>query len=210
MSRFVLSTENFNYLDTRNITVGDNNYDYGENISIDVPLMFSSTLLVKGLDNLKINGSTKTDLNVKIMKNGQKLNLQLGPKFNYKKHELFLSLHSQSNITIILNFNLEKFKLTYPAKHSTDSNDTYEITTGNPRCVIRRHKRSAGPCILGGCPPTYQNDCHGQIKLFTQPYYTGDQYLYYGYQDFRNVYRVNRTIKSLIVYGDCCFRIMYK
>ena len=137
MSKFVTSTENSNYLDTRNITVGDNNYDYGENISIDVPLMFSSTLLVKGLDNLKINGSTKTDLNVKIMKNGQKLNLQLGPKFNYKKHELFLSLHSQSNITISLNFNLKKFILTYPAKQSTDSNDTYEISTGPPGCLDR-------------------------------------------------------------------------
>ena len=33
MSKFVPSTENFNYLDTRNITVGDNNYDYGENIT---------------------------------------------------------------------------------------------------------------------------------------------------------------------------------
>ena len=138
MSKFVPSTENFNYLDTRNITVGDNNYDYGENISIDVPLKFISTLLVKGLDNLKIDdykyGSKKADLIVEMMKRGQKLNLQLGPKFNYKKHELFLSLHSQSNITISLNFNLKKFKLTYPAKHSTDSNDTYEITTGRPRC----------------------------------------------------------------------------
>ena len=96
-------------------------------------MVFLSNLytVVTGLENLKINaykynyGSTEFDLIVEIMKKEQKLDLQLGPKFNYKKdHVLFLSLHSQSKFKIVLHFNV--LYLTYPAK-STDSNHTYEI-----------------------------------------------------------------------------------
>ena len=87
--------------------------------------------MVKGLEKLKINdypyryGSPREDLIVEIMKKEQKLDLQLGPKFDYKKdHVLFLSLHSQARFKIVLYFNV--LYLTYPAK-STDSNHTYEI-----------------------------------------------------------------------------------
>ena len=72
-------------------------------------------LLFKGLDNLKIGdykykyGSPIEDLNVTIMKKEQKLGLQLGPAFNYKKdHILSISLHSQSRFKMILHFNVSK------------------------------------------------------------------------------------------------------
>ena len=88
--------------------------------------------MVKGLEKLKINdypyryGSPREDLIVEIMKKEQKLDLQLGPKFNYKKdHVLSLSLHSQAKFKIVLHFNV--MHLTYPAKKSNDSNHTYEI-----------------------------------------------------------------------------------
>ena len=92
--------------------------------------------MVKGLERLKINdypykySSQREDIIVEIMKKEQKLFLQLGPKFNYnpkENHELFLSLHSESNLRIVLHFNVLQLNLAYPARHSTDSNDTYEI-----------------------------------------------------------------------------------
>ena len=97
-------------------------------------MVFLSNLyaVVTGLGNLKINqykykyGSSLASINVEIMKKEQKLDLQLGPKFNYlKDHELFLSLHSQSKFRIFLHFIV--IHLTYPAKKSNDSNHTYEI-----------------------------------------------------------------------------------
>ena len=45
MKSFVINTEHFNETYDRNITVGD---ELPRNISIDVPLKFLSTLLVKG------------------------------------------------------------------------------------------------------------------------------------------------------------------
>ena len=97
-------------------------------------------LLFKGLDNLKIGdykykyGSPKEDFNVTIMKKEQKLGLQLGPAFNYKKdHILFISLHSQSRFKIILHFNVSKdhckfnhSSIMYPARLLNDSEYGYE------------------------------------------------------------------------------------
>ena len=45
MSSFVMRTEDFNETYSRNISVGD---ELPRNISIDVPLKFLTTLLVKG------------------------------------------------------------------------------------------------------------------------------------------------------------------
>ena len=95
-------------------------------------MVFLSNLytVVTGLDNLKIDGykynygSRQASLLVKIMKKEQKLDLQLGPKFNYlKDHELYF-IYLKSSFRIVLHFNV--LYLTYPAK-STDSNHTYEI-----------------------------------------------------------------------------------
>ena len=70
-------------------------------------------------------GSPKADLFVEIMRKEQKLHLQLGPNFNYKKdHELLLSLHSQSKFRIVLHFNV--IHLAHPEEKSNDSNHTYE------------------------------------------------------------------------------------
>ena len=87
--------------------------------------------VVTGLEKLKINnykykyGSRQASLIVEIMKKEQKLDLQLGPKFDYKKdHVLFLSLHSQSKFRIVLHFNV--IHLAHPEEKSNDSNHTYE------------------------------------------------------------------------------------
>ena len=69
--------------------------------------------MVKGLEKLKIDDYkykySKADLEVKIMKKEKKLVLKFGPEFNYKKkHELFLSLHSQSKFRIFLHFDVVK------------------------------------------------------------------------------------------------------
>ena len=84
--------------------------------------------MVKGLEKLKIDGSSKADLDVEIMKKEQKLILQ---SVNYKKnHELYLSLHSEAKFRIVLHVNVLQLHLTYPARQSTDSNNTYEIDNG--------------------------------------------------------------------------------
>ena len=100
-----------------------------------------SILLLKGREKLKIDdynykyGSRREDLNVTIMKKEQKLGLQLGPKFNYKKdHVLFISLHSQSKLEIILHFNVsenhcrfDQSSIIYPARLLNDSEYGYEF-----------------------------------------------------------------------------------
>ena len=84
--------------------------------------------MVKGLEKLKIDGSSKADLDVEIMKKEQNLFL---PLVNYKKnHELYLSLHSEAKFRIVLHVNVLQLHLTYPARQSTDSNNTYEIDNG--------------------------------------------------------------------------------
>ena len=93
--------------------------------------------MFKGLGKLRINhylynyGSAEADLEVKIMKQERKLVLKFGPEFNYeKKHELFLSLHSQSKFRIFLHFNVVVVKsqcnfdepsIIYPARPLNDS-----------------------------------------------------------------------------------------
>ena len=98
-------------------------------------------LLLKGLKNLKIDdymynyGSKYSDLFVEVKKKEQKLGLQLGPQFNYKKdHDLFISLHSQSKFKIILHFNvsenhckIDQSSIIYPARLLNDSEYGYEF-----------------------------------------------------------------------------------
>ena len=136
--KFVVSTSHFEEKYDRNISVGD---ELPRNVSIDVPLKFLSTLLVKGLEDLKINkykynyGSDEFNITVKIKKSEKKLDLQLGPKFNYKKeHELFLSLHSESKFRIILHFDVnenhckfDQSSILYPARLLNDSKYGYEF-----------------------------------------------------------------------------------
>ena len=48
MFKFVVSTEHFTENYDRNITVGNPSNELPRNISIDVPIKFLSTLIVKG------------------------------------------------------------------------------------------------------------------------------------------------------------------
>ena len=111
-----------------------------------------SILLLKGREKLKIDdynykyGSRREDLNVTIMKKEQKLGLQLGPKFNYKKdHVLFISLHSQSKLEIILHFNVsenhcrfDQSSIIYPARLLNDSEYGYEFNLkGKKKSLLR-------------------------------------------------------------------------
>ena len=140
MFKFVVSTSHFEEKYYRNIIIGD---ELSRKVSIDVPIKFLSTLLVKGLENLKINqyryeyGSDEFNISVKIKKSEKKLDLQLGPTFNYKKeHELFLSLHSESKFRIMLQFevvfaSLCKFDqpsiIVYPGRPLNDSGSGNEL-----------------------------------------------------------------------------------
>ena len=80
-------------------------------------------------------GSKYSDLFVEVKKKEQKLGLQLGPQFNYKKdHDLFISLHSQSKFKIILHFNvsenhckIDQSSIIYPARLLNDSEYGYEF-----------------------------------------------------------------------------------
>ena len=123
------------------------------NVPINVPLKFLSILLVKGIEDLKINqwkynyGSKEFDVSAKIMKKEQKLDLQLGPKFNYnKRHELFLSLHSESKFRIMLQFevvkSLCKFDqpsiIVYPGRPSNDFESRDELNLKGIKFLTKR------------------------------------------------------------------------
>jgi len=84
-----------------------------QNVSFSISQRFLSYLLIKGIENLKIDdfrykyGREKSDLKIEIGVQEKKLYLELGPSFNYKKeHKLFISLHSESYEIIILKFNV--------------------------------------------------------------------------------------------------------
>ena len=90
------------------------------------------------IDDYKYNyGSLKADLKVNNMKKEKKLLLQFGPKFNYKeKHELFLSLHSESKFRIFLHFdvvplksqcNFDQPSIIYQARPLNDSEPGFEF-----------------------------------------------------------------------------------
>ena len=100
--------------------------------------------VIIGLENMKINeyrynyGSLpkNSDLSVQIKKKKQKLDLQLGSKFNYKKeNELFLSLHSESTFRIFLHFIVSESDcefdqpstIVYPGRPLNSSESGYEL-----------------------------------------------------------------------------------